>query len=220
MSPAPLVNPACPCHAIVVHTHLLMKSLPIPARSLAIATLGAVLSASALAQAPAPAAATPGSTPTAPAATPAAKPLSPTEKNFVVKAGKSIAYQLQLANAAKTAVSDEKLAKLRDTTIKELNKAWEALTKIAAAHGETMSGELSAGDKSGIERMGKLKDEKFAKQWVEELNKESKKLDRDFETAAKTAQDPELKTFAANYGPMIHNVFTSSEAAEKVLKKK
>jgi hypothetical protein len=176
----------------------------------------ALLVASSFAQAPAPAA--PGTAPAVPAATPAPKPLSALEKGFIKNAGKSIYYQGQLAAAAKTAVTDEKLAGLRDTVTLDLNKAWEALTKIAQARGETIAGELQGGDKSSVERLGKQKNDKFVKMWLDELSKESKKLDRAFETGAKSIVDPELKDFVTNYGPAIHNVFTSSEAAEKAFK--
>jgi len=175
----------------------------------------ALLAASSFAQAPAPTA--PG-TASAAAATPAPKPLSVLEKGFIKNVGKSIYYQGQLASAAKTAVTDEKLAGLRDTVTLDLNKVWEALTKIAQARGETIAGELQGGDKSFVERLGKQKDDKFVKMWLDELSKESKKLDRAFETGGKSIADPELKDFVTNYGPTIHNVFTSLEAAEEASK--
>ncbi len=142
------------------------------------------------------------------------------EKSFVKNAGKSIYYQIQLAAAAKTTVTDEKLARLRDTVTKDLNKAWEGLSKIAKERGETLVGELQGADKSSIERLGKMKDDKFVKEWLGELAKESKKLDRDFEQGGKTFADPDMKTYVSNYGPSIRNVFTSSEAAEKAFKSK
>ena len=188
-----------------------------------------LLTVSALAQGTAPAAPgtvppAPGTAPaapgTAPAATPAPKPLGVSEKNFIKNAAKSINYQLELTKVAKTGVTDEKLAKVRDTVLRDLGKAWEGVKKVAAAGGETVATELTGGDKMDVERLGKLKDDKFAKQWLEDLTKEAKKLDRDFETASKTLQDPEIKTFAANYGPTVRSVFTSAESAEKGLKAK
>src|SRR5688572_22430021 len=121
--------------------------LPKPLRALAATAAGALLSASALAQAPAPGA---PAAPAAPAAAPAPKPLSPTEKSFVKNAGKSIYYQIQLATAAKADFDhpNSPLVRLRKTTISDLNKAWEALNKIAKAHGEPLVGELTGGDKA------------------------------------------------------------------------
>ena len=198
------------------------QSLLLSRRALAILALGTLSAASALAQAPAPATATPPAAPgtatTAPAEKP--KPLSVNEKKFVKDTGKSLYYQIQLTTAAKTALTDEKLVKLRDTANKDLNKAWDELSKFAQARGETLPVELVGADKSDVERLGKLKEDKFVKQWIEFLNKEAKHLDKDFEQAGKSAQDTDLKTYIQNYGPSIRSLFTSSEAAEKGLKKK
>ena len=205
----------------MVHTCLTFMKitlLPLASRFFTTTAALALFTASSLAQAPAPAA--PGTAPAAPAATPAPKPLSPTEKNFIKNAGKSIYYQVQLAAAAKTAVTDENMGRVRDSATRDLNKAWEGLNKIAKQHGETVVSELQGADKSFVERLGKMKDDKFVKAWLDEMAKESKKLDRDFEQGAKSIQDPDLKTFASNYGPSIRSVFTSMEGAEKGFKPK
>jgi hypothetical protein len=190
--------------------------LPLPLRALAATTASALLIASALAQAPAPA---PGAAPGAPAAaaTPAPKPLSPMEKNFIKNAGKSLFYQIQVAGTAKGKFIDPKdpNARVRDTATKELPKAFEALKKFAQAHGETVPAELTGSDKSDVERLAKVKEDKFAKEWLELLNKESKKLDKDFESAAKTMSDMDAKMYVSNYSAIVHNVFTSSEGALK-----
>ncbi len=200
---------------------MLMKS-PFPLYALAAGAVCALLTASALAQAPAPVApTTPGTIPPAPAATPAPKPLSPVEKNFIRNAGKSINYLVKLAMAGKNpAVTDDKLVRFRDKITSDLNKAWAGLNKVAGARGETIATELAGADKIGVEKLGKLKEERFLKEWLGELAKEAKKLDKDFESAGRTLQDPELKTFAANYTPIVNTVYTSAESQEKELKKK
>jgi hypothetical protein len=203
----------------------LMKTpfLPLPLRSLATTAACALLTASALAQVPAPGTpappAVPGSTPPAPAATPAPKPLNASEKNFIKSSGKSMHYLIQVATAGKTRVTDEKLTRFRDKTISDLNKAWSGLSKFATSRGETLAAELSGADKTDVERLAKLKDDKFVKQWIEDMAKEAKKLDKDFESAGRTMQDPDMKTFVGNYTPIVRTIFTAAEAAEKGLKK-
>ncbi len=221
------VNTACTQRVIVVHSHcILMKIsfLPFALRSVAVAVIGASMTTSVMAQAPAPGApavpAAPGATPAAPAATPPPKPFSPTEKNFIKNAGKSLYYQIQIAGTAKTAFTDPKDPKVRvrESADKDLNKAWTALNKIAQARGETLTGELVGADKSTVEKLGKTKEDKFGKEWSEELAKEAKKLDKDFEAANRTLQDVELKTYVSNYTPIVHNVAITAEAAEKAEK--
>ncbi len=194
-----------------------LPSLPIASRFLVATTASALLAVTALAQVPAPGA--PATTPTAPE--PAAKPLSPIEKNFLRNSGQSINYLLKLAEAGKNpAVKEDKHTRFRDKAITDLKKAWEGLNKTASARGETIEGELAGTDKSEIERMAKLKDDRFLKAWLDEMAKEAKKLDRDFQSAERSVQDPEVKMFVSNYTPIVRTIFTAAETQEKGLKKK
>ena len=190
-----------------------------PSRLAATATVLSILTAAALAQAPAPGAAVaPAGTPPAPAAE-KPKPLSASDKKFVTEAGKSLFYQLQLFTLAKTAIADPKSGPgtFRDRTGGNLNKALESLKKFAQARGETLPTELTGADKSSADRLGKLTEDKFAKPWVADLVKELKHLLLAFDIASKSAQDPELKTWASNYGPTIKAALSSAEDQEKSL---
>ena len=191
-----------------------IRFLPLFLRSFATASACAVMAVSALAQVPAPAPVAPGTTP----ATPAAAPLGASDKSFIKNAGDSINYLTQMANTAKTLLTDARFTKTRDGLIKDLNKAWEAVGKIATAKGETLATDLSMADKTAVERLAKLKDERFAKDWADEMNREAKKLDKNFDSAARVLQDVDVKTFAANYGPLIRGVASATEKMEKDLK--
>lgn len=196
--------------------------LPLPLRSLATTAACALLTASALAQAPAPAPGTPA-TPPAPGAAPATaapKPLGTNEKTFVKNASKSIFYLLELAKAGKTTITDVNLSRFRDSTITDLTKAWTEISKLATDRGEKIAGELAASEKSDIDRLGKMKEDKFSKQWLEDMTKEAKKLDKDFESTGKSTQDPDVKTFTSNYGPIVRGTFTGSEKALAALAQK
>lgn len=184
----------------------------------------AILATAIFAQAPAPGAPTtaPGAAPTAPV--PPAKPLSPMEKNFVKNAAKTLVFFSALAEASKTktdfADPKEPLGRLRGTLEKDSKKAFEALNVIAKAHNEPLPAEATGTDKTNLDRMARMKDDKFAREWMDEILKEAKKLDRDYDQMSKTAQDPDLKAYVSNYGAMIRNMFTSAEATEKGLKTK
>ena len=214
-----------------MNKHMKSSFPPILSRFVLATTVCAAISTTAFAQAPAapgapaapakPATAAPPPGATPPAATPAEKPkpLSSTDQLFVRNAAKSLNYQIQLAAAAKTAITDPNLGRVRDTISSDLTKALAAITKIAEAHGEKLSTEVAGTEKFDLDRLGKTKPDKFTKEWVELLLKESKRLDRDTEAIGKTGQDPELKTFSTNYGPSIRSVYSSADTAEKALKK-
>jgi len=190
-----------------------MKStfLLLSSRLLSAATAGALLGATAFAQAPA----APGSPPAAPAERP--KPLGYTDQTYVRNSAKSLFYLIQLANAAK-AVTDPNLTRLRDSTAQDLATALKGLTTIAEAHGEKVPTEVAGNDKFDLDRLAKVKPDKFPKEWVEALFKEIKHLHHDTELAATTAQDDDLKSFLTNYSPTINGVFSNAEAADKAAK--
>jgi len=191
-----------------------MKSVlpPVLSRSVVILAVGALLGATAFAQAPATPA--PGAAPATPAEK--LKPLASSDSTYLKNALKSLAYQIQLADAGK-ALTDLNQARLRDETARDLAAARDALNKIATAHGEKVVTDVTGTDKIDLDRVTKSK--QLAKDWAAALAKESKRLDEKTKETEKMTQDAELKTFITNYGPSIRNVFTSSDALDKQLKK-
>jgi hypothetical protein len=191
-----------------------MKStfLLLCSRAVSAIALCTLVNVTAHAQAPA----APGATPAAP--TPRPKPLPYADESYVRNATKSMSYLIQLANAGKTNITDPTLLRLRDSTANDLGTAMKELKKIADAHGTKLVTEVGGTEKYNLDRLAKVKPDKYPKEWVAELFKEIKRLDHETETTAKTAVDEDLKTFFTNYSPLIHNVYTGAEAADKAAK--
>ena len=197
-----------------------MKTILAPARSLAAAALLALASPAVFAQLPATTPATSLGA-TAPAGTPAAKPLSPADKKFVKDSGKSIYFELQLADTAKTGANSDVTKKFAEQVNTEMHKAWEALSALAKEKGETIPVELTGGDKGSAERLKKTKGENFDKLFYREFLKEAKSLDRDFLAASKSASgDADIKNFATNYLAIVKGHVTDGDKAEKASQKK
>jgi hypothetical protein len=160
--------------------------------------------------------ATPASTTTPPGgkpAAPATKPIAPADKKFVKDAGDSLYYELALVDKTKIKASTDAVKKLGEKMNDDLKKVWDELAAFAQPNNEKMPTELSGGDKSAADRLGKQEGDKFDKQVLSLLAKEAKKLSRTFET--KTLQSPELKKIAENYGPTLKSHVTEVEKAEK-----
>ena len=205
-----------------------MNTISAPAHRhhlLTAAALLALTGSAVLAQVPAPGApAAPASTATttAPggAATDKPKPLAPSDKKFIKDAGKSIYFELQLADLVKTGAKEEGTKKIGELVNRELNKAWEALGTIAKAKGEALPTELTGGDKGAVERLKRAKDEAFDKFFFREFLKEAKSLERDVTSASKTSADADIKNFAVNYLAIVKGHVTDGERAEKAVGKK
>jgi len=200
------------------------KSMKIPhlssllRHSFAIAAVLALTHSAGLAQAPA----TPGAATTPPATGTAEKPkvMSMPDKKFVKDTAKSFFYEMKLAEAAKGGATSEATKKFAELVNKELLKGWEPLGEIAKANGEILPTELTGGDKSALERLKKIKGDGFDKLFFREILKEAKGIERDFKTAAKSATDPAIKSFATNYLAIVEGHLTEGEKAEKESTKK
>ena len=203
-----------------------MNTISAPAhlhRFLTAAALLALTGSAAFAQAPVPATTPPAATTATGlggAAADKPKPIAPFDKKFIKDAGKSIFYELKLADEVKTGAKEEGTKKFGELVNRELNKAWEALSALAKEKGETLPAELSGGDKGAAERLKKTKDEAFDKFFFREFMKEAKGLERDFTSASKLAVDPDIKSFAVNYLAIVKGHVTDGEKAEKAVGKK
>jgi hypothetical protein len=143
------------------------------------------------------------------------KPLSSSDKKFIKDASESLYYQLRILEVAKRNAATEAAKQAGEKFNGEAQKMWEELAQIAEAKGEKMPIELSGSDKGAAERLGKAKEEKFDKQFYKDLSKEAKKLATTFETASKSAQDPEVKAYAEKWHVAARSLHTDVEPAEK-----
>ena len=78
------------------------------------------------------------------------------------------------------------------------SKANKELQAIAANNGVTLPSKLDATHKETVNKNSKLSGQDFDKAYVSEMVKDHEKVAAEFEKASKTAQNAELKSFAAN----------------------
>jgi putative membrane protein len=191
-----------------------MKPTKLLLPGLATIILLAGIQSSAIAQATTTTGATkPAGTPGAGAATEKAKPIAPADKKFVKDAAESIYFELALVEKTKVKAGTDAVKKLGEKMNDDLKKVWEEVATFAQGNNEKMPTELTGGDKSAAERLGKLDGEKFDRQFLTMINKEAKKLSRTFDT--KALQNPELKKVADNYAATLKNHVTEVDKAEK-----
>ena len=144
----------------------------------------------------------------------AGKGLAAADKKFVKDAGEGLYYVIGLAEKAKTKAGTDGVKKLSEKLNAELNKVWAELATFSQATNEKLPTELSGGDKSKSERLGKQEGEKFDKEFLDLTSKELKKVARVFETASKS-QNPEVKKLGDTWAAPLKNHVTEIEQAEK-----
>ena len=141
------------------------------------------------------------------------KPLAASDKKFIKDAGDSLYYVLKLADMGKKS-KDEGTKKVSDAINTDGNKIWEELATHAQKHDEKLPIDLSGSDKSSVERLGKVKEDKQDKPLLKELSKEVKKLAQTFETVGKSGQDADIKAFGEKWAAPLKTHLESADKAE------
>ena len=154
--------------------------------------------------------ATPPVTPTA--AKP--KPLAAGDKKFVKDALDSMFYELELTGKTKDRMKVEATKTVSNTIKGDLDKVWAEVADLASKHDEKIPTVLAGGDKQKAEKLGKVKD-KFDSEFLKLAGSEAGKLAKTFETAAKSAADPDIKKVANTWAPTLKDHVTKIDAAEK-----
>ena len=97
----------------------------------------------------------------------------------------------------------------------DTNKIWGELAKIASDTNEKIPAEVTGSDKSKLSRVSKAEGNKFDKELLKALTKETGDLEKWFESASKSSQSPEVKTVVQNWLPTVRGMATEASKAEK-----
>ena len=143
-----------------------------------------------------------------------AKPLGVAEKKFLKDSLEGMFFVMDLVGKAKTGAKVE-VTKTESATLKgDLDKVWAEVAGYASNNSEPVPAALAGSDKGKSERLGKA-GEKFDKEFYKIVNKEVERLQKTFESYAKSGQVPELKTIAGNWEATLKGHVTKLDQAEK-----
>jgi predicted outer membrane protein len=86
--------------------------------------------------------------------------------------------------------------------------------------GVDLSKEIAKGQKKDLDDYQKLSGADFDKKYVDAMVKDHKSATKEFDDAAKNAKNPELKAWAGEVAPKLHNHLQMAEAAQKAMQPK
>jgi putative membrane protein len=92
------------------------------------------------------------------------------------------------------------------------------LKQLATQKGAMLPDQLSHKEQTEFDRMQKLSGKDFDKSYAERAVKDHKMVVKEFQSAAKDAQDPELKAFAEKTLPTLEHHTQMAEQMESSLK--
>jgi putative membrane protein len=117
---------------------------------------------------------------------------SSADETFMMSAAQAGMVEVKLGELAAKKATQEDIKQFGATMVTDHSKANKELQAIATKNGATLPSELDAPHKSKVD-----------KAYVAEMVKDHEKVTAEFEKASKTAQNPELKSFAATTLPVL-----------------
>jgi putative membrane protein len=128
---------------------------------------------------------------------------SSADETFMMSAAQAGMVEVKLGEVAAQKATKPDVKEFGAMMVSDHSKANNELKAIAAKNGVTLPATLDAAHKEKVDRLSKLSGEQFDKAYVSEMVKDHEKVAGEFEKASKTAQNPELKSFAATTLPVI-----------------
>jgi len=202
-----------------------MKESVMPSKKLihtaSIAALAFGLSQVALAQnAPANNPSTPSTKATATQSTgtaPAAN-LSRGDRKFIEEAAQGGMAEVQLGKLAEQQAASDQVKQFGRKMADDHQKANEQLKKIAASKGVNLPADISSSDRREYDKLQKKTGADFDREYMKEMVSDHKKDVKDFESAAKKADDADIKSFASQTLPTLHQHLDMAQQTEAMTK--
>ena len=153
------------------------------------------------------------STGTAPAAS-----LSRSDRKFVEEAAQGGMAEVELGKLAQQHAASDKVKQFGSKMATDHQKANEQLKKIAASKGINLPTDMSSSERREYDKLSKKTGADFDRQYMKEMVSDHKKDVKDFESAAKKADDPDIKSFASSTLPTLQQHLDMAQSAEAATK--
>jgi putative membrane protein len=147
---------------------------------------------------------------------PASSPpkFSSADETFMMAAAQGGMTEVKLGEVAAQKATQANIKQFGTMMVSDHSKADKELQAIAAKNGFTLPSKLDATHKEKVDQIGKLSGQDFDKAYIAEMVKDHEKVAAEFEKASKTAQNAELKSFAANTLPVIKHHLKEAKALD------
>ena len=144
--------------------------------------------------------------------------LSRKDYKFVREAAEGGMLEVRLGELAKQKGSTPAVQQFGDQMVKDHTKANDELKALAEKKGAGIPTQLGRKEENEIERLQKLAGNDFDKSYAEHMVKDHKKDVKEFQDAAKGAEDAELKAFAEKTLPILEHHSQMAQEMESSVK--
>jgi putative membrane protein len=144
--------------------------------------------------------------------------LTSKDYKFAKEAAQGGLLEVKLGELAKQKGANQTVQQFGDRMIQDHSKANDQLKQIVSQKGAKLPTQLSRREESELEHMQKLAGKDFDKAYAAHMVKDHQKDIKEFQGAAKNAQDPDLKSFAQSTLPVLEQHSQLAQQMESAVK--
>ena len=133
----------------------------------------------------------------------AAASLSAEDQEFVTKAGMGGLAEVQMGNLVQPKAANADVKTFAQKMVTDHSAANQELQQLAMAKGVTLPTELAGDHKAALDHLATLSGAALDKAYMQHMVEDHVKDVAEFEKASTTAQDPDVKAFAAKTLPVL-----------------
>jgi putative membrane protein len=153
------------------------------------------------------------------AAPPAASTLSLSDRNFVQHAAQGGKAEIELGKLARQRAADSQVKAFGERMVVDHGKANAELVQLVSSKGLKLPAQPSQGDEMDAERLRKLSGIEFDMAYMKHMIDDHKKDVAAFEKAAQSAEDGEVRAFAARTLPTLRAHLLQAQTTYDTLRK-
>jgi putative membrane protein len=144
--------------------------------------------------------------------------LSNDDKDFAMKAAQGNMAEVNGGNTAAQKGTSADVKTFGNRMVSDHGKALDELKQLAQTKGIALPSDVNAEQKAEADKLSKLSGSAFDKEYTDAMVKDHEKDAAEFEKASKTAQDPDLKAWAAKTLPVIQDHLKMAKAMKGKVK--
>jgi putative membrane protein len=145
--------------------------------------------------------------------------LSSSDKKFVENAAQGGVAEVEMGKLAAQKAQNAEVKQFGDRMVKDHSAANDKLMKLASDKGVAASTEMDASTKREYDKLSKLSGARFDQEYMKSMVSDHEKDVKEFQSEAKSAKDPDVKSFAENTLPTLEEHLKLAKSAEASAKR-
>jgi len=145
--------------------------------------------------------------------------LDSADRKFIEEAAMGGMMEVELGKLAQQKAMNEDVKKFGEHMVQDHSKANDQLKQTVSAKGVQVPASMDKKHQGDIDKLGKLSGADFDKAYMKQMVSDHKKDVSEFQKAAKSAKDSDVKSFAASTLPTLQEHLKMAQATSDAVSK-